>query len=71
MDLADLFVVSEVVVNKAAGEGVEGTAVPGLKTLVEVHPAHKCPRCWLHNAAIAEEGGLCPRCAEAVKGLEL
>ena len=71
MALADLFVVSEVVAVKGDGEGVQGTAIPGLKTLVEVHPAHKCPRCWLHNAAIAEDGGLCPRCAEAVKGLEL
>jgi isoleucyl-tRNA synthetase len=71
MALADLFVVSEVEARKGEGEGVEGVNVPGLKTLVEVHTAYKCPRCWLHNAAITEDGGLCPRCAEAVKGLEL
>ncbi|MCQ2441674.1 MAG: isoleucine--tRNA ligase [Oscillospiraceae bacterium] len=68
--LADLFIVSEVVVGDAEG-GVAGTVVPGLTVLVEMHDAFKCPRCWLHNAAITEDGGLCPRCAEAVKGLEL
>ncbi len=66
MELADLFVVSEVQVVYGDGEGVAGVNVSGLKTLVEVHTAHKCPRCWLHNAAIAEEGGLCPRCKEAL-----
>lgn len=68
--LADLFIVSEVVVGDAEG-GVAGVMVPGLTVKVEVHDAFKCPRCWLHNAAITEDGGLCPRCAEAVKGLEL
>ena len=71
MKLADLFVVSEVTAQKGDGQGVKGTNVPGLTTLVEVHPAFKCPRCWLHNSAITEEGGLCPRCANAIKGLEL
>lgn len=68
--LADLFIVSEVVVGDAEG-GVAGAVVPGLTVKVEVHDAFKCPRCWLHNAAITEDGGLCPRCAEAVKGLDL
>jgi isoleucyl-tRNA synthetase len=71
MNLADLFIVSEVSAVKGSGDGVEGTNVPGLTTLVEVHQAPKCPRCWLHNAAITAEGEVCPRCANAVKGLEL
>ena len=67
MALADLFVVSEVNVVNGEGEGVSGVNVSGLSTLVEVHPAHKCPRCWLHNAAIVTEGELCPRCAAALQ----
>ncbi|MCD7886883.1 MAG: isoleucine--tRNA ligase [Clostridiales bacterium] len=61
MNLADLFIVSEVAVEKGDERDIR----------VKVHTAPKCPRCWLHNAAITEEGGLCPRCANAIKGLEL
>ena len=71
LKLADLFIVSEVAAVKGAGEGVTGTNVSGLTVLVEVDTDYKCPRCWLHNAAITEEGGLCPRCAKAIEGLDL
>ncbi|MCD8009094.1 MAG: class I tRNA ligase family protein, partial [Clostridiales bacterium] len=60
MNLADLFIVSEVAVEKGDERNIR----------VDVHTAPKCPRCWLHNTAITEEGGLCPRCANAIKGLE-
>ncbi len=66
MPLADLFIVSEVVMGSAEG-GVEGVTVAGLTVKVEPHDAFKCPRCWLHNAAITEDGGLCPRCAAALQ----
>jgi isoleucyl-tRNA synthetase len=69
--LNDIFIVSKVEAVEGAGTGVEGVAVPGLTVQVEVDTDHKCPRCWLHNAAITEEGGLCPRCAEAIKGLDI
>ncbi len=59
LKLADLFIVSEVAAQKGEGEGVPGTNVEGLTVLVEVDTDFKCPRCWLHNAAITEEGGLC------------
>ena len=71
LKLADLFIVSEVEAVHGAGQGVEGVNIPGLTVLVEVHPAFKCPRCWLHNSAITEDGGLCPRCAKAIEGMEL
>ena len=71
LKLADLFIVSEVSAVHGAGAGVEGVNVPGLSVLVEVHSAYKCPRCWLHNAAITEEGGLCPRCAKAIEGMDI
>lgn len=70
-NLADLFIVSKVTAMEDAGEGVQGVAVPGLTVSVAMSAAPKCPRCWLHNEAIAEEGGLCPRCARVVKGLAL
>ncbi len=69
--LNDLFIVSKVTAVEGSGDGVEGVSVPGLIVKVEVDTDYKCPRCWLHNAAITEEGGLCPRCANAVKGLDL
>jgi isoleucyl-tRNA synthetase len=69
--LNDIFIVSKVEAVEGAGTGVEGVAVSGLTVQVEVDTDHKCPRCWLHNAAITEEGGLCPRCAEAIKGLDI
>ena len=71
LKLADLFIVSEVAAQKGEGEGVTGTNVEGLTVLVEVDTDFKCPRCWLHNAAITEEGGLCPRCAKVVEGLAI
>lgn len=71
LKLADLFIVSEVAAQKGEGEGVPGTNVEGLTVLVEVDTDFKCPRCWLHNAAITEEGGLCPRCAKVVEGLAI
>ncbi|MCD7881735.1 MAG: isoleucine--tRNA ligase [Clostridiales bacterium] len=71
LKLADLFIVSQVEAVEGQGEGVPGTNIPGLTVRVTVHPAPKCPRCWLHNTAIAREGDLCPRCAKAIAGMDL
>ena len=58
-ELADLFIVSRVFVERAEGE-----------TTVEVRPAEgvKCPRCWKFSEH-ADADGLCPRCAAVVAKL--
>lgn len=54
-ELAHLFIVSQCVVQpKADGE---------LTVTVEPAHGHKCARCWIYSEDIAEDGGVCPRCA--------
>ena len=55
-DLAEIFIVSEVV--PGAGEGIEVTRTQYLK----------CGRCWRYLPEVAEEGGLCARCEGVVNG---
>jgi len=55
-DLAEIYIVSEVV--PGHGEGIEVTRTEHLK----------CGRCWRHLPEVAEDGALCARCAEAVDG---
>lgn len=63
-DLADLFIVSEVVFGKAKGEWVFETAdVVGLKVGVEKAAGKKCARCWKYRA----DADLCGRCVDACK----
>ena len=50
--LAELFISSSVVAGEALG--------------VTRTPHHKCGRCWRHLPEVAEDNGLCGRCAEMV-----
>jgi len=60
-ELADLFIVSDVII------GTEG------ESTVEVteHPGPRCERCWKHFAALAADpADVCQRCATALAGLK-
>jgi isoleucyl-tRNA synthetase len=52
VDLAELFIVSEV----KAGEAVS----------ISVTTHHKCGRCWRHLPDVTDDGALCRRCDEVV-----
>ena len=68
MDLVSVLLVSAVDVAEA--EGVQGAAFPGLTVAVSEAKGVKCPRCWMHSEQ-ADEEGLCPRCAEVMKTIEV
>jgi isoleucyl-tRNA synthetase len=55
-DLAEIYIVSEVVPGHS--EGIEVTRTEHLK----------CGRCWRHLPEVAAEGGLCARCEGVVNG---
>ena len=55
-DLAEIYIVSEVVPGK--GEAIEVTRTERLK----------CGRCWRHLPEVVEDGGLCARCEGVVNG---
>jgi isoleucyl-tRNA synthetase len=55
-DLAEIYIVSEVV--PGMGEGIEVTRTDYLK----------CGRCWRYLPEVAEDGGLCARCEGVVNG---
>ena len=56
-ELADLFIVSEVVVREGSGEPVT----------VEPHPGPRCERCWKHFDKLAvTPNDVCERCAAAL-----
>ncbi|HYJ51609.1 MAG TPA: isoleucine--tRNA ligase [Allosphingosinicella sp.] len=55
-DLAEIYIVSEVVAGQ--GEGIEVTRSEN----------EKCGRCWRLLPEVAEDGGLCARCEEVVSG---
>ncbi len=55
-DLAEIYIVSEVAPGQS--EGIEVTRTDRLK----------CGRCWRHLPEVAEDGGLCARCAAVVDG---
>jgi isoleucyl-tRNA synthetase len=58
-ELADLFIVSDVVI---------GTTGDGEVDVVE-HPGPRCERCWKHWGALAlEPSDVCERCAAALRG---
>ncbi len=62
-ELADLFIVSQVELNKAEG-GVKG-AVEGLGVAARHASGNKCLRCWKYDTAVGD-AGLCPRCAKVL-----
>jgi len=69
LDLAELFIVSSVSIEKAEGEVLAsgcGCNYDGLTIAVAAAAGEKCPRCWMHSTK-ADENGLCPRCAEVMK----
>ena len=74
MNLAELFIVSNVSVaaerSKENAVVGNGTNFPGLTIEVTEAPGTKCPRCWMHSERANEEG-LCPRCAEVMKLVNL
>ncbi|USI74454.1 isoleucine--tRNA ligase [Sphingomonas morindae] len=57
--LAELFIVSDVRLE----ETLHGPTV-----IVHRTDFHKCGRCWRHLPDVAEEGALCRRCEEMVRG---
>jgi len=51
---------------------IEGTAIPGLKILVEAAKGAKCERCWVWSDTVgkdAEQPTVCDRCREALTAL--
>jgi isoleucyl-tRNA synthetase len=51
---------------------VEGTAIPGLKILVEAAKGAKCERCWVWSVSVgvdAEHPTVCDRCRRALRAL--
>ncbi|MCL6477233.1 MAG: isoleucine--tRNA ligase [Peptococcaceae bacterium] len=73
-ELATLFIVSAVVINR--GKPPEGSVtdedVPGLGVTVRRAPGEKCERCWNYHEEVGKDGEhptLCPRCAGVVRAL--
>jgi len=58
-ELAELFIVSDVQLEETAH---------GPTVVVHVTDFHKCGRCWRHLPEVSEDGALCHRCEEAVRG---
>jgi len=77
-ELARVFVVSQVVLEKQSLEGMEAaeglSAVLqkklGLKVLVTKADGDKCVRCWNYSSSLGKDpecASLCPKCTEAVR----
>ena len=72
VNLAEICIVSAVDWN-APEEGAEvgsGDNFPGLTIGVSEAKGTKCPRCWMHSV-LANEEGLCPRCAAVISKMDL
>ncbi len=68
LDLAELFIVSAVSLEKAESEVLasgKGENFAGLTVEVTAAAGEKCPRCWMHSTK-SDENGLCPRCAKVM-----
>jgi isoleucyl-tRNA synthetase len=63
--LPTLFIVSKVSIGNAAPQ--DGLAMTPEEIEVRATEARKCARCWRRPGDVAEEGGLCGRCADALK----
>lgn len=73
LELAELFIVSEVKFEKAEGEGFSSTEFEGLKISVSSAKTEKCARCWTHDAQVGrneDHPELCPRCAGVVSAIK-
>jgi isoleucyl-tRNA synthetase len=75
-DLADIFIVSQVALEKpgteVSDEAYGNEDFQGLRVLVESAPGEKCIRCWKFSEDTAEDeqqAALCPRCAKVAKEL--
>ncbi len=68
-DLAAIFIVSQVYVEK--GQGGQSEVFPGLTIGVSLSQAPKCSRCWNHNEQVDPETELCPRCASVLKKIRI
>jgi len=72
-DLADIFIVSQVSLEKP-GEDIPTEAyaseeLPGLRVLVKTAAGEKCVRCWKFSVETSkddQEAALCPRCSQVV-----
>ncbi|MGM9522440.1 MAG: isoleucine--tRNA ligase [Oscillospiraceae bacterium] len=71
IDLAQVFIVSQVKTVFGSGEGFEGESFPGVVTDVKPCGHDKCVRCWTRSETVgqdAEHLELCGRCAEVIRG---
>ena len=69
LDLAELFIVSQVTVaSEAPSDARAGAGLPAIAVRAEEAQGVKCPRCWMHTASTHPDG-LCPRCAAVVEAM--
>jgi isoleucyl-tRNA synthetase len=72
--LPALFIVSEVAVGSAEGDGlVPSETLPGLSVKIERAEGRKCDRCWNYSAHVGENlryPTVCERCSEALAEIE-
>jgi len=69
-DLADLCIVSELVVTNGTGDGIPSEYFPGLTIQVQRSAQNKCLRCWKQLQSVGrntEHPELCARCASVIK----
>ncbi|MGE0869156.1 MAG: isoleucine--tRNA ligase [Kofleriaceae bacterium] len=65
-ELADLFIVSEVVLKEASRNGGPSDDAEDVK--VELHPGKRCERCWKrYDMLAAKPDDVCERCARALE----
>ncbi len=72
MNLAEICIVSSCSWETVAEGATTGTGenLPQLTVGVTEARGEKCPRCWMHSESANAEG-LCPRCAEVIKTIEV
>ncbi len=73
-DLAALFIVSGVIVNRgpAPAGAVSAGETPGFAVVVRRAPGVKCERCWNYHQEVGadrDHPSLCPRCLNVVRSL--
>ena len=67
MNLAELFIVSQVTVeSEAPSDAKAGANMPTIAVKAAEAQGVKCPRCWMHTASTHPDG-LCPRCAAVIE----
>jgi isoleucyl-tRNA synthetase len=72
--LPALFIVSQVVVDPAEGDGLQPSeTLPGLAVKIERADGKKCERCWNYSRHVGENSRyptVCERCSEALAEIE-